>query len=156
MPLGSFQLQNILDQPYIAGIKDSSTNLEILQDLIFRDEQVLYCGDDGLTLPFMSIGARGSISVISNLFPHEYREVVLLSLQDKMKEAREQWKKFQPLMVPIFKEGNPSGLKSALSMFGLCSPHVRLPLIPPSKATLDLLEDELRKIANTLSLPILS
>jgi 4-hydroxy-tetrahydrodipicolinate synthase len=128
----------------------------MLQTLHFRDDQGLYCGDDELTLPFLSIRAKGAISVVSNLFPAEFREVVLLFLQDRVKQSQEHWKKFQPLMEPLFREGNPSGIKSALSMFGLCSPHLRLPLTPPLKPALDDLEQALRIIANTLSVPILS
>ncbi len=104
-------------------------------------------GDDGLTLPFMSAGARGVISVASNLVVSPLVEMVRAAKANDYASARETYLKYYPLFKAIFLEPNPVPIKYALKQAGIItSDEVRLPLSPltdATKAALDLILSEL-------------
>ncbi|HNW29903.1 MAG TPA: dihydrodipicolinate synthase family protein, partial [Spirochaetota bacterium] len=93
---------------------------------------VLLSGDDGNLLPFMAIGGKGIISVISNLLPAEVKKVVTLWNGGTIAEAKKEFYRLLPLSRAMFLETNPVGIKAAMAMAGMCSEDLRLPLVPLS------------------------
>jgi 4-hydroxy-tetrahydrodipicolinate synthase len=97
------------------------------------DRLVILCGDDSLTLPMIACGARGVISVTSNVLPAEVSRATRLALEGKFDEARRAHLALLPAHDSMFVEANPAPVKYALAMRGLTKEAVRLPLIPVSE-----------------------
>lgn len=116
----------------IAGIKEASGSLDQVSEIIngADKEFALMSGDDSLTLPMMSVGARGGISVVSNVAPADAAGVCALFLEGKRAEAAALHHKLFPLVKALFVETNPIPVKYAVSLLGLCRPEPRLPLTP--------------------------
>ncbi|HPE84694.1 MAG TPA: dihydrodipicolinate synthase family protein, partial [Chlamydiales bacterium] len=95
----------------------------------------VYCGDDALTLEMIKLGAKGTISVVSNIIPNEWEEMVRVALSGNWEKASEIDKRYRPLVDALGLEVNPIGVKYALSALGLCAPHMRLPLCEPLEET---------------------
>ena len=86
-------------------------------------------GDDSLTLPFMSVGAVGIVSVASNLIPKEMSQLVQHALKGEWSSAQAIHAKFNPLFSAFLKlSSNPIPIKAAMALKGLCSEELRLPL----------------------------
>ena len=90
-------------------------------------------GDDNLTLPMMSFGAIGVISVVAQALPKSFSSMVQLALQNDFQKARVIHLQLLDAMELFFKEGNPAGVKSALKHLQICEDVVRLPLLAASK-----------------------
>jgi len=120
----------------IVSIKEASGSVERVSELRSRlpDAFTILSGDDSLTLPFMSVGAAGVVSVASNLFPSEVCALVRAYQSDDMKSARESHRKMLPLFKDLFIEPNPVPAKTALGWRGVMSAEVRLPLCEMSEA----------------------
>lgn len=121
----------------IVGIKEASGNIEQALE-ISKNAQPgfkLLSGDDLITVPMISIGAEGVMSVLANAFPEKFSQMVSLALDNKFKEATEIAKYFVDLNPLLYEEGNPVGIKQVLEVMGVCSAHVRMPL---AKASADL------------------
>jgi 4-hydroxy-tetrahydrodipicolinate synthase len=120
----------------IVGINESSGDLKQIMQIMSGkppDFKVL-SGDDILTLPLLSLGAEGAISVVANIFPKEYSEMVKLGLNSKWIEARQKHYRLLEIIDAVFADGNPSGIKAALDSMGLCKNNLRLPLVKVNKA----------------------
>jgi len=121
--------------PNIIGIKEASGN--ILQALEIskckRKDFLLISGDDLLTLPLISIGARGVISVLANAFPEKFSTMVKSALNSDFENAAHILRKFTKLNPCIYEEGNPVGIKTTLELLDICSSEVRLPLVKGSE-----------------------
>jgi 4-hydroxy-tetrahydrodipicolinate synthase len=119
----------------IIGIKEASGNFEqIFQILKHRPEGFLVIsGDDAITLPMLSAGADGVISVIANVFPKEWSEMVRLGLNGDYTYARKLHFEFIDIVNALFLDGSPGGIKAALSIKNLCEEILRLPLVPVNK-----------------------
>jgi 4-hydroxy-tetrahydrodipicolinate synthase len=119
----------------IIGIKEASGNFEqIFQILKHRPEGFLVIsGDDAITLPMLSAGADGVISVIANVFPKEWSEMVRLGLNGDFTFARKIHFEFIDIVNSLFLDGSPGGIKAALSLKNLCEETLRLPLVPVNK-----------------------
>ncbi|MFA7343978.1 MAG: 4-hydroxy-tetrahydrodipicolinate synthase [Terrimicrobiaceae bacterium] len=118
------------DCPNIRTIKESGGSVERvsqLREALPPDFEIL-SGDDSLTLPFLSVGAVGVISVASNLFPAEISKMVRLWLDGDPSGAREIHTRFYALFKDLFIEPNPVPVKYGLSLRGKISSEVRLPL----------------------------
>lgn len=114
----------------IVGVKEASGNIAQMMDVIAtlpKSFDVL-SGDDNLTLPLMSFGGKGIISVASNIIPNEMHKLVELALSGNFKRAMELHYKFLPLFKGIFIETNPIPIKAALAMKGLIKEVYRLPM----------------------------
>ena len=92
----------------------------------------IMCGDDGLTLPFMALGAQGVISVASNIIPREVSNLVKAMQMDKTAVALKLHERFHQLFKDLFIETNPMPIKAALNMLGMMDEELRLPLVPMS------------------------
>lgn len=129
-------LLRILDLcPNVLALKDASGGVLYCQELLARakDRITVLSGDDPLTLPLMSVGARGVISVTSNVLPRTVAEVVEAALAGQYDRAREQHAALFPLHRELFSEPSPSPIKAALVQRGvIASPEVRSPLVAAS------------------------
>ncbi len=139
----------------IIAIKEASGDLNQIME-ICRDREdgfLVISGDDILTLPMMSVGIDGLISVLANALPGEVSSMVRAAMDNKFPEALALHFQMLQMMHLIFEEGNPVGVKSLMASLGICSMHVRLPLAPASKA----LQDKIHFEADTvLNKPVLS
>lgn len=121
--------------PNIIGIKEASGNMQQIMEILRSrptDFRVI-SGDDSLTLPMMSLGADGVISVIANALPQQMSQMVHLALKGDLKHALPLHNQMLPLMNAIFEEGNPTGIKALLEAQGSIYNVLRLPLVKASK-----------------------
>lgn len=127
------------DFKQIVGIKEASGDMaQIMQLLLERPKGFkVLSGDDLLTLPMLSLGAEGVISVIANAYPAQFSRLTRAALSGDWVEARRLHFSLLPMMHLIFEEGNPTGVKAALHLQGLLENELRLPLISSSKSLLD-------------------
>lgn len=139
----------LASHPNIVAIKEASGDLVQCQEIV-RDmpsDFILLSGDDLLTVPMVSVGGAGVISVIANAFPKQFCAYVNAALEGDYQRA-------QHLMMPLleinqllFAEGNPSGVKLALEVLGICGSEVRLPLIKGSDVLKAKLTNEIHKLS---------
>ncbi|HMR43824.1 MAG TPA: 4-hydroxy-tetrahydrodipicolinate synthase, partial [Saprospiraceae bacterium] len=106
----------------------------------------LLSGDDPLTLPLISCGAEGVISVIGNAFPHTFSSMVRAALDEDFVAARQLNDILLDVHPWLYVDGNPSGVKAAMEILGLCSKEVRLPLAPATDKTISELKIEIEKV----------
>jgi 4-hydroxy-tetrahydrodipicolinate synthase len=92
-------------------------------------------GDDSMTLPFMSVGAVGVISVASNIIPTQIRQMVDAALANDFAAARQIHQRHWDLFKALFLEGNPVGIKTAMAILGRDTGEMRLPLCEVTPAT---------------------
>ncbi len=125
------------DCPNIIGVKEASGNFQQVTDILAgkRNDFTVVSGDDGLTLPLISIGAEGVISVVANLFPAQFGRMVRLARSGNYPEARKIHLQLAAIYKALFAEGNPAGIKAALHAQGIIqSETLRLPLAPVSRS----------------------
>ncbi len=125
--------------------KEASGNAEQFMDIL-KDKPVgfsVISGDDNLTLPYLSMGMSGVISVIANAFPKAYSDMVRAGLKGDFETGRKLHFQLYDAMKTIFMDGSPGGIKVILNEMGLCENYVRLPLAPVNKE----LEAKLRRLA---------
>src|SRR6266446_4771437 len=120
----------------IVSIKEASGSVERVSELRARlpESFTILSGDDSLTLPFMSVGAVGVVSVASNLFPSEVCALVRACESGDLKSAGKLHRKLLPLFKDLFIEPNPVPVKTVLGWRGAMSGEVRLPLCEMSEA----------------------
>jgi 4-hydroxy-tetrahydrodipicolinate synthase len=120
----------------IVSIKEASGSVERVSELRARlpESFTILSGDDSLTLPFMSVGAVGVVSVASNLFPAEICALVHAYQSGGVKSAENLHRKLFPLFKDLFIEPNPVPVKTALGWRGAMSGECRLPLCEMSEA----------------------
>ncbi|KKB71747.1 MULTISPECIES: 4-hydroxy-tetrahydrodipicolinate synthase [Bacillus] len=118
--------------PNIVAIKEASGDLEAITKIIAEtpDDFAVYSGDDSLTLPVLSVGGRGIVSVASHIIGPEMQQMIKHYINGETKEAALIHQKLLPLMKGLFAAPNPSPLKTALQLKGLDVGSVRLPLVP--------------------------
>jgi len=122
------------DCPNIVAVKEASGSLDQVSEIITLTSPsfTVLSGDDNLTLPMLSVGAHGVISVVANVAPKETQALCTAFLKGDLKKARTLHLKLFPLVKSLFVETNPIPVKAALGMMGLCRPEPRLPLTPLS------------------------
>ena len=124
------------DCPNIVGVKEASGSLDQMTQVILAcgpDFSVL-SGDDNLTLPLMSVGGRGVISVVANVVPRDTAEITHAALGGDWKLARDLHLRLFPLCRAMFIETNPIPVKEAMAMLGMIEPEFRLPMCRMSDA----------------------
>ena len=122
----------------IVGVKEASGSISQMAAVLdsVPDEFLVLSGDDAITIPLMSIGGRGLISVTSNEIPAEMTRITQLCLANDFAAAREIHRKYFRLMEANFVETNPGPVKAALGLMGLLDPVFRLPLVAPKPENL--------------------
>jgi len=128
----------------IVAIKEATGLLDIASEIQSLCDITILSGDDSLTLPLMSIGGAGVISVLSNLMPGQIKQMTKLALAGNFKEAATIHKRLFPLMRAMFLDGNPAGIKHAMRVAGMDTGEMRLPLWEASEATKRTIEEQMR------------
>jgi len=123
------------DCPNVTAVKDAAGSLDQTSETLCLCGPgfTVMSGDDSLTLPMMSVGARGVVSVLANVAPRQTQELCSAFLKGDAKKAAALHLKLFPLIKALFLETNPIPVKAALGMLGLCRPEPRLPLTPLSE-----------------------
>jgi 4-hydroxy-tetrahydrodipicolinate synthase len=121
---------------WIVGLKEATGIIDRVSQLrgMVDREFCILSGDDSLTLPMMSVGAGGVISVASNAIPREVTEMTHAALKGDFERAGRIHAKLFPIFKDLFLETNPVPIKAAMAMMGLIEESYRLPLVPMSDA----------------------
>ncbi len=140
------QLRIARDCKNVFATKEASGNMDLIQQLLRQKpaDFLVISGDDPITLPLISAGAVGVISVVANAYPADFSNMVRLCLQGKFEAARPIHEKYQEVIASMFAEGSPSGVKAYLSEMGLCQNQFRLPVWPVSEAHLQKIRSLMR------------
>ena len=135
----------------IVAIKEASGNLSQCMEIIKNRPAgfKVISGDDILTLPLLALGADGVISVVANAFPAEFSEMVRLALKGNFDKARVIHYQLTNIIETLFVDGNPSGIKAALSILGLVQNNLRLPLVKVSQSVFRQIENQISVIVKT-------
>ena len=132
----------------IVGIKEAGGNPDRVSQLraTLGHKFTILSGDDSLTLPFMSVGAHGVVSVASNVIPHEVVRMVRAFASGNASLSLKLHEKFYPLFKDLFIESNPSPAKAALAMLGMMEDELRLPMVPISSASREKLRKTMKSV----------
>jgi len=130
----------------IIGYKDATGNLDLTSMVIQLTPEgfLIYSGDDSLTLPMLSIGAVGVVSVASHIVGNEIKEMMNSYFAGKINSAKEIHSKLFLLFKALFKQPNPACIKAALEILGICKSDLRPPLVKLNENELN----ELKQIIN--------
>ena len=114
----------------VVAVKEASGNISAVAELIAEcgDDLDVYSGNDDQTLPMLALGGKGVISVVSNIIPQEMATLCKKWFDGDIMECRRLHEKYLKLMKIMFCEVNPIPVKTALSLMGLCSAEMRLPM----------------------------
>jgi len=136
--------------PNIVGIKEAGGDADRVSQLRqeLGNEFIILSGDDALTLPFMSVGAQGVISVASNLIPERISAMVNYFANGQIADALSIHQQHYQLFKTLFIETNPVPVKEALHMMGHIEPEIRLPLVSMTDSKLQ----QLRSVINAYGL----
>lgn len=134
----------------IVAVKQSNANLDLISEIkmLCPDDFVIYSGDDSLTLPMLSIGAYGVVSVASHVVGAEIKSMIRNFKTGAVTPASNMHKILYPLFKKIFMAPNPTPIKALLSKLNLIENYVRRPLVElDEKDRLELVEclDDVRK-----------
>jgi 4-hydroxy-tetrahydrodipicolinate synthase len=134
--------------PNIVGVKEASGNMTQMCEIsgAVPDDFLLLSGDDALTLPVMSVGGRGIVSVASNEVPGDMAKMVELAEAGDFAAARRRFHELLPLMQINFIESSPIPVKAAMAIMGLVEEVFRLPLVPPRPTSRDRITQVLRDL----------
>jgi 4-hydroxy-tetrahydrodipicolinate synthase len=123
--------------PNIVAVKEASGNMTQICEVcrLVPDDFIVVSGDDAMTLPMMAVGAKGVISVVSNVSPDGMVSIVQTAARGDFESARKAHTRLLPLMLVSFVESNPIPVKAAMAMMGLLQEVYRLPMVPPSDAS---------------------
>lgn len=131
----------------VIGIKEAHTDIQQVKDIIEQAPKgfSVVSGDDPMTVELIKQGGVGVISVLGNAFPKEFSTIVKDALKGDFKKSEEAFATIKECCKLLFVEGNPAGVKCALSLMGYVKNELRLPLVPVSEATEMALKQELNK-----------
>jgi 4-hydroxy-tetrahydrodipicolinate synthase len=135
----------LAELPEVVAVKEASGNLGQMAEIIrlAGDKITLLSGDDNLTLPVLSIGGKGVVSVVANIVPGDSAALVQAWEEGNAEKARERYYKLLPLCQAMFYETNPIPVKTSLALMGKIENEMRLPLSPMAPANLDKLKKAL-------------
>lgn len=142
--------KELAKHPNIVATKEASGNLSAIAEIAAEcgDDLDIYSGNDDQIVPLLSLGAKGVISVLSNVMPKETHDICSLYFEGKTKESTELQLKLLELINALFMEVNPVPVKAAMNLMGYCSEEIRLPLCEMEDAHLE----KLRSIMKSYSL----
>ncbi|HEY7602049.1 MAG TPA: 4-hydroxy-tetrahydrodipicolinate synthase [Methylomirabilota bacterium] len=138
-------LARLAQIPNIVGVKEASGSLDQMTAVILAcgPDFTVLSGDDNLTLPLMSVGGRGVISVVGNFLAREVADVTHAALEGDWKRARDLHLKLYPVCKAMFIETNPIPVKEAMAMLGMIRAEWRLPMCPMTPANREKLRQAL-------------
>lgn len=120
---------------HVVAVKEASGNFDQIMQIVEHKPAhfEVISGDDGITLPLISVGVTGVISVVANAIPRQFSDMVRLALNNEFEKARKLHYETLELARLAFAEGSPAGIKCALWHMGLIQNELRLPLVPVSE-----------------------
>lgn len=138
----------LAEHPNIAAIKEATGNMVQMVELraLCGDKLDIYSGEDALTVPMMAMGAKGTISVLSNVVPREAVAMTDAALAGNFQEAARLQCKLLKLTNALFSQVNPIPVKAAVSAMGFGEEHLRLPLTPMEEPLRSAMFAELRAL----------
>ena len=116
------ELENVVTE------KEAGGSVDRVSDILMSCRITVVSGDDSLTLPMMAVGAKGVISVISNILPGDVKAMVEAAREGRMDEARRLHYEMLPVVRELFRENNPAGIKCAMKLLGRSNGELRLPV----------------------------
>ena len=137
-------ISELSEHERIVALKEAGGSVDRVSRVKAACDITVLSGDDNLTLPMMSVGAEGIISVIANIIPADVKALTVAINDGDYKTARTLHYKMLPLVQAVFWEGNPIGVKGAMHLCGMLNGEMRLPLCPQS-------ENSVSKMAPLLS-----
>ncbi|WP_289140070.1 4-hydroxy-tetrahydrodipicolinate synthase [uncultured Brevibacillus sp.] len=134
--------------PNIVAIKEANGNLDAMAEVISQtpSDFTLYSGDDGLTLPVLTIGGAGIVSVASHIIGNEMQDMINLFKTGNNIEAAAAHRKLLPIMNALFAAPNPTPVKAALNLKGINVGSVRLPMVPLTSEETNTLQGVLQQL----------
>lgn len=132
--------------PRVIAIKEASGSLDQVSAIINGSDLTVLSGDDSLTLPMLSVGAKGVISVVANVVPGLMAQLVNSFLEGNAAGAREIHHRIFPLCKALFCESNPIPVKAALACMGKINNELRLPLVPLTDSARPAVEGALHEL----------
>ena len=126
--------------PNIVAMKEATGSIDMASEIMSLCDLPILSGDDSLTLPLMSIGGVGVISVASNLLPAQIKKMTKLAADGNFAEAANIHRRLFPLIKSLFLDGNPVGVKYAMKVAGRDTGELRLPLWEASEETKGVIE----------------
>ncbi|HNQ66905.1 MAG TPA: 4-hydroxy-tetrahydrodipicolinate synthase [Bacteroidales bacterium] len=132
----------------ITAIKEACGSVDQIMKLISikANDFTIISGDDGLTLPLISVGVEGVISVAANAFPKQVSDMVRLAFNTKFDEAMKLHYKLLPSVGYMFAEGNPCGVKAYLAEMGIIDNYLRLPMVPASEKLIENIKADIKQL----------
>ncbi len=145
-------VRRLSKHPNVMGIKEASGDMGYAMKIAryLSDDFVMYCGNDDITIPLMSVGASGVISVWANIMPRETHDMVIDWLEGRHDKAVAAQLKYLDLINALFMEVNPIPVKEAMNLMGLKAGHYRMPLYPMAPEN----RAKLIKIMRAAGLPV--
>jgi 4-hydroxy-tetrahydrodipicolinate synthase len=136
----------LAELPEVVAIKEASGDLGQMAEIVrlAGDNINLLSGDDNVTLPVLSIGGKGVVSVVANIVPNDTADMVKAWEEGDVKKAKELFYKLFPLCQAMFYETNPIPVKTSLALMGKIQNELRLPLCPLAPTNLDRLKKALQ------------
>lgn len=124
------------DLENVVGVKEASGDIEQMQRILDNRPEgfLVLSGDDAMTLPLMRRGGDGVISVAANAFPRRFMHCVNLARKGAFEQAESEFRALEEAVRALFEEGNPVGVKCALSVMGMIGDTMRLPLVKGTPA----------------------
>jgi len=118
----------------IVAMKEASGDFDQIMEILKNkpEDFTVLSGDDAITMPLISMGVEGVISVVANALPERFSSMVNRTLNNEMYHAKKEHFELFEMIRLLFAEGNPGGIKEALAYRKICENHMRLPLIPVS------------------------
>lgn len=132
------------DYPLVCAVKEASGSVDQSSHLVAMTKMDIMSGDDSLTLPVMSIGGTGVVSVVANIAPAEVKAMTKAALAGDYAKAREMHHKLLPLVKACFIETNPGPVKYGAQALGRCNGEMRLPMVAPAEPARKAMEEAMR------------
>ena len=140
--LGIGLLKRLAESDKIVGIKEASDSADRLSALAaFGDKLPLYAGNDSQLYTVLSLGGKGVISVVSNLYPEKMTAIYKALCDGDFEESRKGQFELLPLISALFTETNPAPVKYAASLLGICENEIRLPLSEVRESTKNMIKE---------------
>jgi len=130
----------------IVAIKEASGSIDQASSILTKCNIDLLSGDDALTVPIMSIGGCGVISVAANIVPEKMAALTNAMMNGDLSTAEQLHRELYSLCKSMFVETNPVPVKAALSLMGKIKENYRLPMVPMSSSNKKIVESELKKM----------
>ena len=143
IPIAVDTIARLANNTNVIGVKEAGGSVERVSEILNACNTQVLSGDDSLAVPMMSVGAKGVISVASNVIPGDMAKMIHACLDGDYATALTYHRKYYKLFKHLFIESNPIPVKAAMAMMDLIQEEYRLPLCPISDANKAILKDTL-------------